>query len=404
MTFSFTPASSGGWLAFVSGPRLLLVATGADVTAMWAALGNTDGFQGSLDILTSKGLAATPPFVLIESGANGDARVVVRGGTTIQITDASGAQTLSAEGVSTWVERSLSGVTTLSFDVPGATPAGIDSLPLESGVALVAGIFSAGASSSGSAPADTPVPVVAAPPVVEAEEPTPVVDVEETVRELPESATSAPPAVASMESGTPTTESPAVENPAVAATEAPAADGLTGDTVFRDPPAAASESAEPVEPIDDALHDGETVMTSDIAKMRGRRRPNATEAPRPAAAQQLVLVLPTGAREPLIQSILIGRNPSVSKLSGGQIPRLITVGTADQDISRNHAQFALEGGTVVVTDLHSRNGTSIILPGKSPQKLRAGEPTSVIVGTVIDLGGGLTITVEEEPSTVDESR
>jgi hypothetical protein len=56
-------------------------------------------------------------------------------------------------------------------------------------------------------------------------------------------------------------------------------------------------------------------------------------------------------------------------------------------------QFAVEGGTVVVTDLHSRNGTTITLPGKTPQLLRQGESTSVLVGTVVDLGGGVTITV-----------
>jgi len=93
--------------------------------------------------------------------------------------------------------------------------------------------------------------------------------------------------------------------------------------------------------------------------------------------------------------VLVGRAPSVSQVSGGNIPRLVTVGTADQDISRTHARFVLEGGTVVVTDLHSRNGTMIVLPGKEPQKLRAGEPTAVIVGTVVDFGGGVTLTVEE---------
>jgi len=77
------------------------------------------------------------------------------------------------------------------------------------------------------------------------------------------------------------------------------------------------------------------------------------------------------------------------------MPKLITVGGADQDISRSHVRFVLEGGTVVVTDLHSRNGTTIAMPGKEPQKLRAGEPTSVIVGTVVDLGGGVTFTVDE---------
>ena len=164
-------------------------------------------------------------------------------------------------------------------------------------------------------------------------------------------------------------------------------------------PEAVEEGEAPVEPVDDALHDGETVMTSDIAKLRGKRRTKAGESapPTPPAAQKLVLVItPTGAREPLTQPILMGRSPSVGKVSGGQIPRLVTIGTVDQDISRNHAQFALEGGTVVITDLHSRNGTLVALPGKSAQKLRAGEPTSVIVGTVVDFGGGVTVTVEEE--------
>jgi hypothetical protein len=184
-------------------------------------------------------------------------------------------------------------------------------------------------------------------------------------------------------------------------------DYLFGDTMYRGVADAAVREPEPdteedgpadpsAHTSDDALHDGETVMTSDIAKLRGKRRPRKTEPVAAPEAPKLVLVLPSGAREPLTHTVLVGRSPSVSKVTGGQIPRLITMGNADQDISRNHAQFALEGGTVVVTDLHSRNGTSIVLPGKSPQKLRAGEPTSVIVGTVVDFGGGVTITVDED--------
>jgi hypothetical protein len=38
----------------------------------------------------------------------------------------------------------------------------------------------------------------------------------------------------------------------------------------------------------------------------------------------------------------------------------------------------------------------VILPGRQPQQLRQGEPTSVIVGTVVDLGGGVTFTVCED--------
>jgi len=419
MTFTVHPASAGGWHAFVSAPRLLLVAAPDDafVATAWSTIGSPDGFQSALDLLTSRGLAATPPFVLVEWQAGEDARVIVRGESALMVTDAAGEQSLSASGVSTWVERSLSGVTGISFTVPGAAALGTAALPLERGVALVAAIGSAGApvpvAEELKAPAPVAEVVVAPAPVAEVPEapsvpaapsapasapepepePEPDVDIEATRREAPEA-------------------EPVSAPPAAPAAPEESYDYLFGDTMFRsvadaavhepDPEAEAAASLdEPAEAddVDDALHDGETVLTSDIAKLRGKRRPRGEPAPPPVppAAQKLVLVIaPTGAREALTQPILMGRSPSVGKVTGGQIPRLVTIGTVDQDISRNHAQFALEGGTVVITDLHSRNGTMVALPGKSAQKLRAGEPTSVIVGTVVDFGGGVTVTVEEE--------
>ena len=411
MTFTVHPASDGGWHAFVSAPRLLLVAAPDDafISTAWATIVSPDGFQSALDLLTGRGLAATPPFVLVE-WAGEDARVIVRGESVLTVTDAAGEQLLSAAGVSTWVERSMPGVRGVSFTVPGATPVGSAALPLERGVAYVAALSSqakpADAKPAEAAPAEAleakpaPAPAPAAPPALipvstpapvppPAPAPEPEVDIEATRREAPE-AVSAPPAPPAP----------------VSAPEEAGYDYLFGDTMYRSVADAAVHEPEPVEeggtaaePVDDALHDGETVMTSDIAKLRGKRRPkNADSAPpvQPEAQKLVLVIAPTGAREPLTQPILMGRSPSVGKVSGGQIPRLVTIGTVDQDISRNHAQFALEGGTVVITDLHSRNGTLVALPGKSAQKLRAGEPTSVIVGTVVDFGGGVTVTVEEE--------
>lgn len=143
-------------------------------------------------------------------------------------------------------------------------------------------------------------------------------------------------------------------------------------------------------------HDGHTVMAEDLAELRARRREHGAAAPAAVPAPSLHLLRFDGVVEALDQPVLVGRAPSVSQVPGGRIPRLVTVTSLGQDISRNHVQFAVEGGTVVVTDLHSRNGTHVILPGKSPQKLRQGEPTAVIVGTVIDLGGGVVFTVSED--------
>ncbi len=103
--------------------------------------------------------------------------------------------------------------------------------------------------------------------------------------------------------------------------------------------------------------------------------------------------MPDGTIEQIGHEVVLGRAPSVSQVSGGRIPRLITIGAGDPDISRNHVRLAVEGDTVVVTDLHSRNGTHVVAPGKAPVKLRAGEPTPVLAGTVVDLGGGWTLQV-----------
>jgi len=51
---------------------------------------------------------------------------------------------------------------------------------------------------------------------------------------------------------------------------------------------------------------------------------------------------------------------------------------------------------VFVRDLGSRNGTTVRIPGRPPQKLRVGEPTPVLVGTVIDFGGGFELNVRED--------
>lgn len=397
MTFTIRPAASGGWLAFASGSLLLAVPDGSTpVSDGWAAAGS--GLQAVLDALTGQGLAATPSFVLVDWQPGGAARVLVRGELELTVVDASGTQQLSGTGVSTWVERSMPGVTALSFAVPGSTAASQTELPLAAGVALVAAIASEGAPAVppvesaplASAPPVEPTPVVALPPAVD---PAPPVDPLPPVErvETPDAA----PVVDDI--GLTRREAPPTEAEPAATDDDGGYDYLFGDTMYRGVVDAAVHEPEEAEaaPVDDELHDGETVMVDSIKKLRGKRRPAASAIDKPEASAPLVLVMPNGTREPLSQPILIGRAPTVGKVSGA-IPRPLTLGTGDQDISRNHAQFALEGGTVVVTDLHSRNGTSIILPGKTPQKLRAGEPTSIIVGTVVDFGGGLVITVDDK--------
>ena len=149
----------------------------------------------------------------------------------------------------------------------------------------------------------------------------------------------------------------------------------------------------------DGDHDGLTVASIDLRRLRAERAARGRRgAPAPAPRsrhrpRRPTCACPTAALEPIGHEVVLGRAPSVSQVSGGRIPRLITIGAGDPDISRNHVRLAVEGDTVVMTDLHSRNGTHVVAPGKPPVKLRAGEPTPVLTGTVVDLGGGWTLQV-----------
>ena len=439
-TLQFQPAGTGGWVAIAAGARTLLVGSVPDagfVASAAAALAETTGLQLALDLLTARGISAAPSFVLLEfHNGSGALRVILRGHAAVSVESPGGSETLSGSGVSTWTERDIDGASRVSVAVAGAVAVdGIGPLPLVSGSAYVAGLELLRADE---APPVVSAPVVAAEPEPVAPEPVvpepvapapaPVPAPRPVIAPPPPAPVPAPPApappepapaasaefteitqVAGDDGGDP---APEAEPAAVVEREAATNDENAERAQESEADAAPETSAEPasvvvVDPEDKTVvmpsrrkrpplsgdHDGQTVLTSDIAELRSRRAKSTQPPPPPAPT--VALVLASGARELLTQPILVGRAPSVSQVSGGQMPRLLTVGGTDQDISRTHVRFALEGGTVVVTDLHSRNGTTIAMPGKDPQQLRAGEPTSVITGTIVDLGSGVTFTVDE---------
>ncbi len=376
----YTPAAAGGWLALSSGSRLLVfdrVTDAAVVTAFMAAVADTTGFRPVVNALVKDGLDSMPPFALVDiSGSS--ARVIVRGDISV----VAGSETIDGSGVATWTERVIDSLQTLTLTVGRARAmAGVPPLPLQSGGAWVAAVVVSTEVSTpdGAAAADDEPPAAVPPPPAQLVKPAAELDPESTVTEFSEASEVDP-------SGR-------------------EFDYLFGETVFRNVADAAvhqpvegeaeSEDAPALAAVGD--HDGETVMSEDIAKLRERRKSKSVAKPERAApsVETLVLVLPNGTREPLTQPLLVGRSPSFAQVSGHQMPKLLTVGAPDSDLSRTHARISLEGGTVVVTDLHSKNGTMIALPGTAPHRLRAGEPSSVVPGTVIDLGSGVILTVAE---------
>jgi hypothetical protein len=193
--------------------------------------------------------------------------------------------------------------------------------------------------------------------------------------------------------------SPASAVPGPAAVPAP--EVLPGATPA---PAAAEDqpaSSSPHAAEDDADHDGTTVLSSDVVALR-RQLPDwagdgvpgplaVPAADRPAPAK---IRLSSGLVVSLTRPVLLGRAPQVSRVSNREMPRLVTVASPRQDISRTHAEVRMDGDDVLVTDLRSTNGVLLLRQGHGPQRLHPGEPTVVEPGVSVDLGEGVTFVVE----------
>lgn len=142
--------------------------------------------------------------------------------------------------------------------------------------------------------------------------------------------------------------------------------------------------------------EGLTMVRGDLARLGPR--PAAPDVPAPARQPAPVarIVLSTGLVVPLDRTVLLGRAPQVGRVSNADLPRLVTVPSSTQDVSRTHAEVRQEDEQVLVTDLASLNGVRVMRPGVAPRRLHPGEPTVVLPGDVVDLGDGATFRLESE--------
>ncbi len=94
--------------------------------------------------------------------------------------------------------------------------------------------------------------------------------------------------------------------------------------------------------------------------------------------------------------VLIGRSPSADRVPRDQLPRLLTVPSPSHDISRTHVRVTPEGWALTAMDEYSTNGTILVRPGSEPERerLTPGEAIALLPGNILDLGDGITITVE----------
>ena len=238
-----------------------------------------------------------------------------------------------------------------------------------------------------------------------------------------------PAAAAGMQApvGTPQPKAPAMP-PAPAP---PLSGGLIDSVPWR---TVAGTSPQPAPASDDSDHDGQTIMKGDLAGMAVHPAPAAAGQGATGAAGPMVLArvcgqghanppthaqcaacgqpLPSDAVQvprprlgrmrvssgelvDLDQSLVIGRQPSVSRVQGGEMPRLVQVASPGGDISRSHVEVRLEGWHVMLCDLKATNGTVLVREGQQPRRLAQNEMAILLDGDIADLGDGISLRFEE---------
>lgn len=222
--------------------------------------------------------------------------------------------------------------------------------------------------------------------------------------------------------------------------------GATPAAAHRAATVADPEGAEPdPAPVDALDHDGHTVLSSAIADLRAAAQDALPDEPvpappavpsfsaPPAPGQQQILartcehghanppsretcavcrspldgdaelavrpslgrvVVSTGQTVELDRPVVVGRRPRTPRTQAAELPRLVTVPSPEQDISRSHLEITLEGWHVLVSDMATTNGTTLLRAGQPPRRLHPSEPVLVVDGDVADLGDGVTLVFE----------
>lgn len=86
-----------------------------------------------------------------------------------------------------------------------------------------------------------------------------------------------------------------------------------------------------------------------------------------------------GDASDVVSGVVVGRSPDGSRGPHGSY--LMRVNSSGHDISRNHVLVTANEWNIVVTDLHSTNGTLVRPVGEPEFELRDGRSVTVEIGT-----------------------
>ena len=357
-----------------------------------------------IDVLSGGSIAALGSFAVALTA--GDAvRLAVRGPVSIRVGAGDDDELVSGAEISTWTERFVADVQSLEVAVDD--PASERWYPIRSGAVLAAVVrrgerSDAGAATDASGGADAAEEPIVEEPIVEepiVEEP--IVE-EPRVPETPDAAEAESPAIAEVPTEAPVdTPDFATLIPAELADSNESASGDEEPPVAELPPAPVPP-APPAPPAQLGDHDGATISAAEMRRLRGEATPAPADPEAPTAVMPSVdapashgtVALSTGQRLTLDRTVIIGRRPRATRASGETMPHLVAVESPQQDISRSHLEIRPEVDSVVVIDLHTTNGSTLLRPGADPVRLHPGEHTLVLDGDTVDLGDGVTARFE----------
>ncbi|RFA19416.1 FHA domain-containing protein [Subtercola boreus] len=152
------------------------------------------------------------------------------------------------------------------------------------------------------------------------------------------------------------------------------------------------------EPEHDRTEDDYDGATMTAAQLRAMQQPVAdsrADALPPASTARIDVS--TGESFRLDGPIIIGRRPQALRVAPDEIPKLVSVPSPEQDISRSHLEIRVEGEEVVVRDLDTVNGSVLRRQGSAPSQLESGGSTRVLSNDVIDIGDGVSVTFVDLP-------
>jgi hypothetical protein len=395
---TYTP---GDWVV-LSGPTSLVLLE--PPTHEWAPLINTlwDEVVASSSIvdlaarLASFKIDELPSFGAFFWTADG-MRSLVRGNVSV-IDLATGKVVADGEGIQTWSEVGLAGVSHIRIDTPNEGDVTLLELPLVVGAVRASSVV---LDASERAQVSSPQMEAAVTPTDQTAELSleDIAALQNADTQLMPSPFDEPESEA--EAGNAAPQQPAVpaapQQPEVPA--APPVSHSAEDAESAGPTSGATSELSPEAAQDSAIlavmcEDGHANPPS-FTSCRVCGSPLASQArqfvPGPVVA---VLRASDGSTAEVDRPVLIGRAPSGNR-PGSRAPRLMTVPSPNHDISRTHLEVAPDDWQIVVTDLNSTNGTILVRPGAADrQQLAPGEPVHVQLGSVMELGDGVSVLID----------